>query len=150
MLIILAGEQDEVARDLTRRWSSFDGHLMTPKDLSQPGWRHRPGFRNARLPRGQKERPGEPSPDSSDQDVAVVDGRTVSVERIDGVLTRLAGVYEWELAHIVPGDRAYVSAEMTAFLLSWLSELDCPILNRPTPTCLSGPGWRQEQWINFA
>jgi hypothetical protein len=50
----------------------------------------------------------------------------------------------------VPVDRAYVSAEMTAFLLSWLSELDCPILNRPTPTCLSGPGWRQEQWIHLA
>ncbi len=45
---------------------------------------------------------------------------------------------------------AYVSAEMTAFLLSWLSGLDCPILNRPTPNCLSGPGWRQEQWIHLA
>ncbi len=45
MLIILAGEQDEVARDLVRRWSSFDAHLVTPKDLSQPGWCHRPGSR---------------------------------------------------------------------------------------------------------
>jgi hypothetical protein len=129
MLIILAGEQDEVARDLARRWSFFDCHLLTPKDLSQPGWCHRLGSR---------------------QNVAVVGGRIVSAERIDGVLTRLPCVYEWELTHIIPVDRAYVSAEMTAFLLSWMSELDCSILNRPTPTCLSGPGWRQEQWIHLA
>jgi hypothetical protein len=156
MLIILAGEQDEVARDLARRWSSFDAHLVTPKDLSQAGWIHRPGFRtaepgNARIGPAPEERLDDRiSAESHDQDVAVVGGRAVSAGRIDGVLTRLPCVYEWELAHIVPGDRAYVSAEMSAFLLSWLSELDCPILNRPKPTCLSGPDWRQEQWIQLA
>jgi hypothetical protein len=143
MLLILAGERDEVARDLARRWSSFDGHLLTPKDLSQSGWYHRPGSRT------RASRKAKPA-DSDNQNVAVVGGRTVSAERIDGVLTRLPCVYDWELTHIVPVDRAYVSAEMTAFLLSWMNELDCPILNRPTPTCLSGPGWRQEQWIHLA
>jgi hypothetical protein len=155
MLIILAGEQDEVARDLAGRWSSSDSHLITPKDLSQSGWRHRlgsrtVGFWSAGLRHAPKERLDEPQAEFQDENIAVVGGRTVSARRIDGVLTRLPCVFEQELAHIVPVDRAYVSAEMTAFLLSWLSELDCPILNRPTPTCLSGPGWRQEQWLHFA
>jgi hypothetical protein len=156
MLIILAGEQDEVARDLARRWSSFDAHLVRPKDLSQSGWCHRPGSRatesrDAGLERAPKERlKGRISAESYGQDVAIVGGRAISAGRIDGVLTRLPCVFEWELVHIVPGDRAYVSAEMTAFLLSWLSGLDCPILNRPTPNCLSGPGWRQEQWLHLA
>jgi hypothetical protein len=39
---------------------------------------------------------------------------------------------------------------MSAFLLPWLSELHCPVLNRPTPTGLSGPCWRIEQWITSA
>jgi hypothetical protein len=155
MIIILAGEQDEAARGLARRWSAFDAHLVIPRDLSQSGWCHRPGFRtavslDAKLQRATEERLDAPNAQSHAQDTAVIGGRTVSAGHIDGVLTRLPCVYEWELAHIVPGDRAYVSAEMTAFLLSWLSELDCPILNRPTPTCLSGPGWRQEQWIHLA
>jgi hypothetical protein len=39
---------------------------------------------------------------------------------------------------------------MTAFLLYWLSGLRCPILNRPTPGCLTGPSWRSEQWRQLA
>ena len=31
-------------------------------------------------------------------------------------------------------------------LLSWLSQLNCPVVNRPTPLCLSGPNRRPEQW----
>jgi hypothetical protein len=74
----------------------------------------------------------------------------VATEEIAGVLTRLPYVDENELHHIVPGDRAYVSAEMTAFLVSWLSGLACPVLNRPTPTCLTGPNWRPERWVHAA
>jgi hypothetical protein len=39
---------------------------------------------------------------------------------------------------------------MKAFLLSWLSQLNCLVLNRPTPLCLSGPSWRPEQWTYAA
>jgi hypothetical protein len=78
---------------------------------------------------------------------AAVNGRVVSTREVCGVLTRLTAVDEHELTHIVPGDRAYVAQEMTAFLLSWLAGLSCPILNRPTPGCLAGPPWRREQWV---
>jgi hypothetical protein len=60
------------------------------------------------------------------------------------------GIEAYELLHIVPGDRVYVATEMNAFLTSWLSGFRCPVLNRPTPTCLSGPGWRREQWCYAA
>jgi hypothetical protein len=37
-----------------------------------------------------------------------------------------------------------------AFLASWLYRLTSPVLNRPTPVCLMGPNWRQEQWVHAA
>lgn len=74
----------------------------------------------------------------------------MDVGDIAGVLVRLPCVYSHELLHITPADRDYVAAEMTAFLLSWLSTLACPVLNYPTPTCLGGPYWRPEQWTYAA
>ena len=76
--------------------------------------------------------------------------RPILSKRICGVLTRLTQVSEDDLPHIVPADRAYVASEMGAFLLAWLSALPCPILNRPTPVCLSGGWLRHEQWIHLA
>jgi hypothetical protein len=55
-----------------------------------------------------------------------------------------------ELHHVAERDRDYVAAEMQAFLFAWLSRLSCPVLNRPTPYCLSGPAWRNEHWIHAA
>lgn len=74
----------------------------------------------------------------------------MDVGDIAGVLVRLPCVYAHELLHITPADRDYVAAEMTAFLLSWLSTLTCPVLNHPTSTCLGGPYWRSEQWTYAA
>jgi len=39
---------------------------------------------------------------------------------------------------------------MNAFLISWLSRLKCPVLNRPTPSYLLGPNWRPQQWVYAA
>jgi hypothetical protein len=104
--------------------------VLTCEDLSVIGWRHYQC--------------------SSRSSTFVVGGREVASVEITGVLTRLPGIWEQELLHIVPADRAYVAAEMTAFLVSWLSGLTCPVLNRPTPSCLSGPYWRLEQWVHAA
>ncbi len=99
---------------------------MTPADLSRPGWCYRPGRQPSTL---------------------VAAGEQVASEQIAGVVTRLAWISELELAHIVPGDRAYVASEMGALLLAWLADLDCPVANRPGPTCLCGPFWRHELWV---
>ena len=82
--------------------------------------------------------------------MAVTAGGIKTASDIAGVLVRLPWVYEHELGHIALADRAYAAAEMNAFLLTWLSELPCSILNRPTPQCLFGPSWRQEKWIYIA
>src|SRR5229473_654434 len=124
MLVVLAHRYDQEARELVSRWSASGACLLTSADLSCKGWRH--------------------SSEESAASTALVSGRVVHVDQISGVLTLLPGVFEEELVDIVPSDRSYVAAEMTAFLLCWLSTLQCPVLNRPTPTCLSGLYWRQE------
>ena len=130
MLVILARQQDQTANVLAERWKDHDAHLLTSADLSTVGWHHH-------LPENGGSQ-------------AVVGGRVVTTKGIAGVLTRLPYVDEGELHHIVPEDRAYVSSEMTAFLVSWLSGLTCPVLNRPSPACLIGPNWRPEQWVHLA
>lgn len=130
MLVILAGRHDEMARALAARWAAEGATLLTPRGLSVAGWRHYLG-----------------SPSDS---TAVIDGRRVPVGELTGVLTRLWCVGVQDLPHIVPADREYVSIEMSAFLTSWLSQLRCPVLNRPSATCLVGPNWQPEEWTQRA
>ena len=128
MLVVVGSRLDEGADMLADRGG--DVRVLTCEDLSVAGWRHFPG-----------------APGSS---TVVVGGEVVCAAGIGGVLTRRPRVFEWEPGHIVPGDRAYVATEMTAFLRSWLSGLGCPVLNRPVSTSLSGPGWCREEWIRAA
>lgn len=133
MLVILASRHDAVAQTLAARWSAEDVAdvvLVTPEGLSQRGWRHYPG-----------------SPESSS---APLGGRDIGECEITGVLSRMWGVGDSDLPHIVPEDRSYVGMEMTAFITSWLYGLPCPVLNRPTPTCLTGLNWREEEWTHRA
>jgi hypothetical protein len=126
VLVVLAARHDRAAEALVRRWATAEARLLTPDDLSRAGWRHQPS-----------------DPANS---TAVVGGQRVAVCDISGVLTRLPAVTWRELAWIVPEDRRYVAQEMTAFLLSWLCGLECPVINVPTPTGLCGPSWRPERW----
>jgi len=130
MLVIFTNRHDPAARALISRWSPHDATLLTSRDLSAAGWRH---FLNA-----------------GGSSTAVIGGRVVPCEEIAGVLVRWPCVYERELSHIVPEDRAYMASEMTAFLIAWLTRLSCPVLNRPTPTSLLGPSWRPEEWVHAA
>ncbi len=130
MIVIVANRSDRIAAACASRWAREDVGVLTARDLSVAGWRQRPG--------------------QLDSGIAVIEGRLVPQREITGVLTLLPSVTKGELVHIAPADRAYVAAEMTAFLLFWLSGLRCPVLNRPTPMCLSGPGWRREQWVSAA
>lgn len=79
-----------------------------------------------------------------------MDGASVPVGEFTAVVTRLVCVTEQDLVSIVPHDRAYVAAEMTAFLLAWLSSLPCPVVNRPSPHGLAGPNHRPETWLALA
>src|SRR5262245_34157967 len=125
MILVLASRSDENARSLVDRWESHGARLLVPECLSVVGWRHR----------------GSARPSSR----AVLGGVPVNGAEIRGVLSRLPSVMPSDLLHICAEDRAYVAAEMTAFLVAWLASLPCPVLNRPTPTSLAGPLLRQEQ-----
>jgi hypothetical protein len=118
------------ARRLVERWEGYDAGLLTCDDLSSAGWQYHLSNRAA--------------------GTAVIDGRKVHVDEIRGVVTLLPWVAEHEVVSIVPADRAYAAAEMSAFLTAWLSDLACPVLNRPTPGSLVGPSWRREQWKSAA
>jgi hypothetical protein len=130
MIVIIASRHDTVASALLQCWKSHDVRLLTPEDLSCTGWRY--------------------FPDNVYSSTAVIGGQEVASREISGVLTRLGGIPQQELGHIVAADRAYVAVEMTAFLLEWLTSFPGSVLNRPTPTCLSGPAWRREQWAYAA
>lgn len=130
MLVVVASALDVDANKLVTRWKEHDAALMTCQDLSTPGWRHHLGHSYSSAP--------------------VIGGRVVPMDDVKGVFTRRPWIFPEELTHIVLPDREYVAAEMSAFLVSWLSELTCPVVNQPTPTCLSGPGWRQPQWAHLA
>lgn len=130
MLVVLASPRDHLARALVERWRAEGAALLTPHDLSRPGWIY--------------------DPVSPDDGFAVVSGERVPVRAVAGVLCRLPTVFEGDLPEIVAADRPYVAAEMTAFLLAWLSTLPGPVVNRPRPPSLAGPGWRWVQWRHAA
>jgi hypothetical protein len=129
VFVVFASRQDASARSLIEWWSPR-ASLLTCDDLSVPGWRH--------------------TSNGQTGDMAVIGGRFVAEEEIEGALIRWPGVFGWELQHILAGDRQYVAAEMTAFLCAWLAGLQRPVLNRPSAASLIGPSWRPEKWVQVA
>jgi hypothetical protein len=130
VLAVLASSLDPAARDLVAAWATAGAALISAQDLSSEGW----SFRVAE-PRGG---------------TAVVEGRRVPVAELEAVLTRRPAVVAEELAWIDPADRAYMAAEMNAFLVAWLAALPCPVFNRPTPNALTGPAWGPLHWAAAA
>ena len=103
---------------------------MVPADLSRAGWCC--------------------SSQNPDNSRCVIEGTPHRSSEIRGVLVRLPAVLATDLPHIVASDRDYVASEMTAFLVYWLNALSKPVLNRPTPRSLLGPGWFPEHWTYYA
>jgi hypothetical protein len=130
VIVIVASAFDASAARLAERWQHEGAAVLACSDLSTAGWRYRLGRRA--------------------ESRAVVAGQLVDMDAISAVLTRRPCIFPVELTSIDPGDREYVAAEMNAFLLAWLSELACPVLNQPTPTCLAGPGWPLVHWLALA
>ena len=131
ILLVVANRWNATARNFAQRYRAQGVRLLTPADLSRSGWVYALDNR-------------------SEHSQAPVGDGVISSERIGGVLTRLSCVTEQDLPQIVPSDRAYVAAEMNGFLLAWLTALACPVLNRPTPGCLSGCSWHHAQWLYAA
>jgi hypothetical protein len=129
-VVVVASRTDAPAQGFVRRYTAQGVYLLTPADLSHRGWYYRVG--------------------DIETSMAVIGGQRIAARDLRGVVTRLSVVSEDDLEHIATPDRAYVAAEMQAFLLSWLTALRCPVLNRPAPACLAGPAWRPAQWTQAA
>ena len=121
MLLILAHRHDIAARELAARWNG-DVILLTPADLHT----ERLLLTVSQRGRARAELRSRPS--------------------VTAVLSRLGGVGPADLDHVDPQDLTYAATELDAFLRAWLLAWPGPVVNRPTATCLNGPGWRPEQW----
>jgi hypothetical protein len=128
--LIVCSSTDTSARRLAAEWASCGARLLRPSDLLRGGWQY---FLDGTKPsRG------------------VASRRSFTFNEIAGVYIRTPRISETDLPQIRAADRPFVAAEMTNFLAGWLSTLNCPVLNRPTPSCLHGPPWRTEHWVRAA
>lgn len=130
MIVVVASHYDRRALGIVEDWGADSATILSAEDLCRPGWR-------LEIPSGP---PG----------FAVVGGRTVRADEIDGILTLRPCVFAEELQDIQPAHRKYVAAEVNSFLLAWLATRTCTVMNRPSPRCLAGPGWLPEQWVRTA
>jgi hypothetical protein len=126
MILILASRWDAGAAALASRWRAYGARLLTPVDLSRPGWCWDPA-----------------EPLAGD---LAVGSDVVPVSSVAHVVSVMSAIQPSELHHIAPEDRDYVAAEVSAFLVAWLTSLRGRVLNPPTPLCLSGPHLRDAQW----
>jgi hypothetical protein len=126
VIAILARAGDEEATALVERWAARGAELLTPVDLSTAGWRFLPGNPNA--------------------GIAVIAGRKVPVPEIEAVVTRITFLSADDLPTLIPAERPYAAAEMSAFLVAWLGEMTCPVINRPQAGSINGPPWQADDW----
>jgi hypothetical protein len=66
------------------------------------------------------------------------------------VFNRISQLGAFPLQQSTAAEREYAYAEMAALLLSWLSGLECPVINRPSPTGLAGCINRPLVWQKLA
>ena len=136
MLVVLCNRTDWAARAFAKRFEAHDVRLLTCEEVSRAGW--------TLAVHGSLE--SRPQVDLA----AAIGNESVSIERIEGVITRLSHVGEEELHHIEAEDRPYVAAEMHAFLFAFLQALPCRVANPPSLACLYGPNFRAIQWRKYA
>ena len=77
-------------------------------------------------------------------------GTRIAATDISGIICSIAYFLPLEFYYVEPADRQYVCAEVTAFFIYFLSELDCKKLNPPGPRALSGLGMHRIEWMKAA
>ena len=132
MYLVLGSALDDVPYRLVQRWQEVgrDVALATPADLSLSGWRLRIG--------------------SAPEARAAVGQRLVSATELDAVISLLPWISHAELRHVVAEDRDYVVHEMSAFLLAWLHQVPCRVIDPPSTLSLAGCGRSSHEWAALA
>jgi hypothetical protein len=131
MILVMAGRQTARALRRVRGGAARPGNdgavsVLDPAGLSVPGWTYDPA-----------------DPDSGR---IVIDGQAGPAAALTAVITALDAVAPGDVPHVRIADRAFVAAEMTAFLRGWLATLTCPVVDPPTTLALSGPGAERAEW----
>jgi hypothetical protein len=128
MIALLTSRFDDELRVASQDWSASEKIvLVTLADLLSAGWQIRPG--------------------AVEDSMMVASGVMLPAGDLSLVVNLLPQVHDFELLSIRKADRQYVAAELFAFLVWWLRILPCPVMNRPTPGCLTGPSWNLAQWF---
>ncbi len=78
------------------------------------------------------------------------DGRVLHSEDLAGALNRIRHLPATVVAPIEPSDRDYVTQELHAFFLSWITAIHGPVLNRATPQGLGGSWRHPSEWARLA
>jgi hypothetical protein len=79
-----------------------------------------------------------------------INGAELSADEITGVVTTISSFIPEEFYYIEPADRKYVCAEMNAFFIYFLSQLNCKKINPPSVRSFSGPNLNRIEWIKKA
>lgn len=127
-LLLIGRPDDALVRTLRQQAPHRLAHASIA-DLSRAGWRYESG------------RPDRASACAGD--------RVIPAARIAAVVCRIALVLPTDLLHVRGDDRAYVAAEMNAFLRAWLAQFTGVRFNEPTWVSLAGPAWHPLQWTWF-
>jgi hypothetical protein len=129
-VIVVAGSRhDPVAQDLVRRWPA--AALCGAEDLVRPGWRW-------------------PGTTAGGRRTWVIDGTALPDSEVTGVFIRRSAVYPDELTGTHPDDRAYLAAEVHAFLVFVLATTGARVVNPARDGTLGTDAMRPERWIGVA
>jgi hypothetical protein len=128
VVVILSRECDAAARSLASSWGQ--AAVLCCIDLGQ----HRTAIAY---------------PNITDSTLTV-DGRSLPIGRIQGVLNLLPSIAPDELRFYPAEEREYQAAEFYALLQYLLSALSCPVINRPTALSLNGPVFNPLGWYHLA
>lgn len=132
MILVLASQRDPGAAALVAGWAG--ARLLTPADLSVPGWVLVTG------PTGPDDPPGR----------GVADGVPFRTDEVTRVVSLLGRVDAAELSWIAAEHRSYVAAEMTAVLGHWLATLGGRCVVAPSHVSLAGPSLPTAAWADAA
>ncbi|GAA4103569.1 hypothetical protein ACFFOS_02925 [Nocardioides kongjuensis] len=133
MILVLASERDPGAAALVAGWAG--ARLLTPADLSLPGWELAAGPSSGTGPSVGR---------------GIADGEPFTDDGVRCVVSLLAGVEAGDLAWIAEEHRTYVAGEMTAFLGHWLETIGERCLVAPSHASLAGPCLPTSVWAASA
>ena len=137
MFLILANAGDLVALQVANKLALWQGRekviFLSAEYLAQETvWRYRQTSHDERT------------------EIRLPEGRVIDCRDLSAVFNRLWQITPPHFIAATEADRLYATSEMFAFLLSWLSGLQCPVINPANPRALSGAPRNLTEWMKMA